>query len=182
MQASSTANQGWNKLSILLRSSCSSVTNSEGPEWSGNLRSKRWKASKRSPYLSSWQLDFSAQSSLQCLIYLLAKSPPWRATFPLETHAVRQHFMISGLFASPLTFNTTSLVWWGQMFGWRFENEPRKRRSGRVMELGTFRQLPMTVNAWREAGKGTWETGPALEGQGLCYLLEERAAKSSVKF
>lgn len=146
MQASRTANRGWNKLSILLRSSCSSSTNSEGPERSGNLRSKRWKASKRSPYLSSWQLDCSIQSSLERLIYLLAKGPLWRATFPPETWAVRKHFMVSGLFASLLTFNTTGLVWGGQMFGWRFGIGPRNSRSGRAMEMCAFWQLPMAVS------------------------------------
>lgn len=56
-------------------------------------------------------VDCSAQGSLPRLTYLPAKSPPRRATFPLETHAVRKHFMISGLFSSLLTFNTTGLVW-----------------------------------------------------------------------
>lgn len=59
--------------------------------------------------------------------------------------------MISGLFSSPVTFNTTGLVWRDQMFGWRFGTEPRKRRLGPATELRAFQRLPTTVCTWREA-------------------------------
>lgn len=48
-QAFSTANQGQNKPSSLRGSSSPSLTNPEGPEKSGSLRSERGKASKSLP-------------------------------------------------------------------------------------------------------------------------------------
>lgn len=185
MQAFSTANQGWNKLSILPGSSCSSSANSKGPERSGKLRSARWKASKRSPYLFSWQLDCSVQFSLHRFIYLLAKSPLCWATFALETHAVRKHFMISSIFASP-TFKTRDLVWWGQMFGQRFGIEQGREGWEQPWSCAHFDSSLQQWVLWerrsRRQGRAWGSQGQPLRGRAYVTCWRSLASRSSEKF
>lgn len=64
----------------------------------------------------------------------------------------------------PLTFNTTGLAWWDQMFGRRFGTEPRKRKLGTAME-----HISTATSSSEHWEKGETRQGSSLEvpgGQG----------------
>ena len=69
------------------------------------------------------------------------------------------------------------------MFGRRFGTEPRKRILGPAMELLHISTAPNNSACLERGkipgGKDQWE---ASVGQGLCYLVEKVAAKSSETF
>lgn len=124
----STANQVWNKLSVLLRSSCSSLTNSEGPEMSGNLRRDGTHPREHLIYPpDSWIVLSKPPCSVSSTSW---QSPLGRAPFPWR-------LMLSGsvswflayLFLLWLSHCKFSLMWpdvWLEIWDWTKEEKVGK--------------------------------------------------------
>lgn len=142
------------------------------PKGSGNLRSKRQKASGRSPRLSWDSRAILSNPPSRCLIHLPSRStphqpPPTKKPVPSEDSCCQEAVVISGLFSSPLTLSTAGLAWRGQMSGRSLGTEPKKRGSGLATEPCTHSATPSNKGDWREARSQAGKSSRKPEKQGL---------------